>query len=60
MLPFEDLELAFPNNLEELLTKMYGDYMTPPPDDKKKTHYPYELDFGPYAMKTEEVNDVGK
>lgn len=48
-LPFEDITLPFPNNLEELLTKMYGDYMTPPPPERRKTHYPYELDFGPYG-----------
>ena len=48
-LPFEDITLPFPNNLEELLTKMYGDYMTPPPVERRKTHYPYELDFGPYG-----------
>lgn len=47
-LAFEDDTLPFPNNLEELLTKMYGDYMTPPPEEKRKTHFPYELDFGPY------------
>ena len=48
-LPFEDGTLPFPNHLEQLLTKMYGDYMTPPPVEKRKTHFPYELDFGPYA-----------
>ena len=48
-LPYEDTTLPFPNHLEELLTKMYGDYMTPPPVEKRKTHFPYELDFGPYA-----------
>lgn len=47
---FEDIEMPFPNNLEELLTKMYGDYMTMPPVEKRKTHYPYKLDFGPYKM----------
>ncbi|MGN1187356.1 MAG: phosphorylcholine transferase LicD [Lachnospiraceae bacterium] len=48
-LPFEDGTLPFPNHLEQLLTKMYGDYMTPPPVEKRKTHFPYELDFGSYA-----------
>lgn len=47
-LDFEDIRIPFPNNLEELLTKMYGDYMTPPPVERRKTHYPYQLDFGPY------------
>lgn len=48
-LPFEDVDLPFPKNLEEVLTKMYGDYMTMPPVEKRKTHFPFELDFGPYA-----------
>lgn len=48
-LPFEDTTMLFPHRLEALLTKMYGDYMTPPPKKKRKTHYPYRLDFGPYG-----------
>lgn len=55
-LPFEDITLKFPNNLEELLTKMYGDYMTMPPKEKRKTHYPYQLDFGPYAPQATNFN----
>ena len=47
-LPYEDVMLPFPNKLEKLMTKMYGDYMTMPPEDRRKTHYPYQLDFGPY------------
>ena len=49
-LPFEDIRMPFPNNLEELLTKMYGDYMTMPPVERRKTHFPFKLDFGPYPM----------
>lgn len=45
-LEFEDIMLPFPNHLEALLTKMYGDYMTPPPVERRKTHFPYQLDFG--------------
>lgn len=45
-LQFEHLELNFPNNVEELLTNQYGDYMQMPPADKRKTHYPYRLEFG--------------
>lgn len=48
-LPFEDLELPFGNGLDESLTRMYGDYMTMPPVEQRKNHYPYQLDFGPYA-----------
>lgn len=46
-LPFEDLELNFANNAEELLTNQYGDYMQIPPEEKRKTHYPYRLRFEP-------------
>lgn len=45
-LPFEDLELNFANNMEELLTNQYGNYMELPPVEKRKTHYPYRLSFG--------------
>lgn len=44
-LPFEDTELYFANNMEELLTNQYGDYMKLPPVEKRKTHYPYRLKF---------------
>lgn len=46
-LPFENLELYFANNAEELLTNQYGDYMQIPPEEKRKTHYPYRLRFEP-------------
>ncbi len=45
-LPFEDIRLNFPNNVEELLTNQYGAYMMMPPLDKRKTHFPYRLRFG--------------
>ena len=44
-LPFEDVELNFPHNLHNNLTGMYGDYMKLPPEEKRKNHYPYELEF---------------
>lgn len=44
-LEFEGRRMNFPGNLEEMLTKMYGDYMQLPPEDKRKTHYPYRLEF---------------
>lgn len=53
-LPFEDITLPFPDNLHDLLTKMYGDYMTMPPVERRKTHYPYELDFGIYYENNKE------
>lgn len=43
---FEDIMLKFPHNLDAMLRNFYGDYMVMPPEDKRKTHYPYILDFG--------------
>ena len=45
-LDFENVTLNFPNNMEELLTSQYGNYMELPPEDKRKTHYPCRLEFG--------------
>lgn len=43
---FEDVMLNFPNNMHDNLTNMYGDYMQLPPVEKRKNHYPYQLEFG--------------
>lgn len=45
-LEFEGLKLNFPKNIDERLRFVYGDYMTMPPVEKRKNHYPYCLDFG--------------
>ena len=45
-LPFEDLELSFPNNMHEMMTAYYGDYMQLPPVEKRYNHCPYRLEFG--------------
>lgn len=52
-LPYEDLKPAFPGDLDEMLRRQYGDYMVLPPVEKRKTHFPYRLDFG----KEEEGNE---
>ena len=44
--PFENLMIAIPNNNHEFLTKVYGDYMQLPPEDKRVNHMPHEIDFG--------------
>ena len=44
-LPFEDLKLNFPNNMHEMMTAYYGDYMQLPPEDKRYNHCPYRLKF---------------
>ena len=40
---FEDTEIPIPERWDEMLTSMYGDYMTPPPEDKRSgaTGYPH-------------------
>lgn len=35
---FEDFEVFAPNNLDKYLTQLYGDYMTPPPVEKRFSH----------------------
>lgn len=44
--PFENMMIAIPNNNDEFLTKVYGDYMQLPPEDKRVNHMPIEIDFG--------------
>ena len=44
-LQFEDTWLNFVQNLEENLTNQYGDYMTLPDVENRKTHFPYRLKF---------------
>lgn len=58
--PFEDVELPFGNNLPANLTSLFGDFMQLPPPEKRKNHFPYELDFGPYAdVPVEELANMG-
>ena len=44
-LEFEGRMLNFPANIDEMLRNMYGDYMELPPVEKRKTHYPYRIEF---------------
>lgn len=48
VLEFEGRALCFPRCIEQQLTEFYGDYMTMPPADARKTHFPAQLDFGEY------------
>lgn len=45
---FEDIEVKVPNNIDVVLTTMYGDYMEMPPKEKRYNHMPTDLDFGDY------------
>ena len=38
---FEDAEICVQQDADAYLTKMYGDYMTPPPKEKQITHHDY-------------------
>ena len=42
---FEDTEVYFPGNLEDILTAEYGDFMQVPPPEKQKNHCPDVLVF---------------
>jgi len=53
-LKFEDTTMPFPQELEKFLKKMYGDFMQLPPEDRRKSHCPYMLDFGPYKDRLKE------
>lgn len=49
-IPFEDMTIAAPIDYIKYLESFYGDYMTPPPEDKRyNRHGVVELDFGKYA-----------
>lgn len=39
--PFEDSTIRVFKAVHQYLTKIYGDYMTPPPKDKQVTHHSY-------------------
>lgn len=45
---FEDIEVNVPNNPDEILTIIYGDYMKLPPEDKRFRPAPEKIDFGKY------------
>lgn len=50
-LPFEDITLAAPKDYIEYLTYFYGDYITPPPEDKRyNRHSALEIDFGEFKL----------
>ena len=47
-LPFEDTQLPVPAKYDELLTQIYGDYMTPPPVNERQGWHMKSVDFGKY------------
>lgn len=46
--PFEDITVKLPRHYDKMLTQGYGDYMTLPPVEQRKNHYPYKMDLGGY------------
>lgn len=40
-LDFEDMKICVPHDYDKYLTNVYGDYMTPPPAEKQKSHHDY-------------------
>ena len=40
---FGDLEVWGIEDYDEHLTRLYGDYMTPPPEEKRKSNHSYDL-----------------
>jgi LicD family protein len=57
---FEDVDILMPSNYDEYLTCMYGDYMTPPPVEKRpSSHARYFIDFN-HRYSVEEVHKLKK
>ena len=42
-LPFENLSLPAPSGYAVYLTNLYGDYMTPPPEDSRRTDHTFAV-----------------
>lgn len=45
---FEDIEVNIPNNYDDILKIVYGDYMKIPPEEERINHILYNIDFGDY------------
>lgn len=48
LVPFEDTYLPVPENYDEWLRQIFGDYMTPPPVEKQVGLHLIDVDFGKY------------
>ncbi len=45
---FEDIQVNIPKNYDKILTRLYGNYMELPPQDKRFNPAHYTIDFGKY------------
>lgn len=45
---FEDIEINIQENYDKILTTLYGDYMALPPEEDRRNHSEYLVDFGKY------------
>lgn len=46
--PFDDITVMLPRDVDAILTRGYGDYMTIPPENERVNHAAALIDFGPY------------
>ncbi len=55
---FEETEVCLPKNYDKYLTSLYGDYMTPPPPEKRIGHHYYKVvdTTKPFTYYTKERN----
>ena len=51
-MPFEDMMLPVPRNYDAYLTRLFGDYMQLPPEERREKHIVYELSFGDEATES--------
>lgn len=50
-MPFENITVKMPNQYDNYLRRLFGDYMTMPPEEERVNHCPYILDFGEETCK---------
>ncbi|MBQ3080238.1 MAG: LicD family protein [Clostridia bacterium] len=53
---FEGERGYLPADVHSYLTQLYGDYMTPPPVNKRERHFYVSLDLGPYPEDEHEAD----
>lgn len=59
-MPFEDTTLTIPRDYDAYLTLLYGDYMSPPPPDKRVSqHFHYFVDLD-HRVSIEEAREIIK